>query len=115
MPELPEVETVRRGLTRLVEGATVDHVEVFYRKMVTPEAEVFTAELIGRKIERIDRRGKYLLFLSGGSFTRPGDLGSVMGAILIMQGLHRSCYRDSSSFCCRWLSAIWCHFVNPPR
>lgn len=55
------------------------------------------------------------LFLSGDSFTRPGDLGSVMGAILIMQGLHRSCSRDSSSFCCRWLSAIWCHFVNPPR
>ncbi|WP_125683266.1 bifunctional DNA-formamidopyrimidine glycosylase/DNA-(apurinic or apyrimidinic site) lyase [Levilactobacillus yonginensis] len=69
MPELPEVETVRRGLTRLVEGATIDHVEVFYRKMVTPEAEVFTVELIGRKIERIDRRGKYLLFRFSGDLT----------------------------------------------
>lgn len=60
MPELPEVETVRRGLTRLVQGATIAHVEVRYPKMVTPDADVFTAELISRKIERIDRRGKYL-------------------------------------------------------
>lgn len=32
MPELPEVETVRRGLTRLVGGATIDHVDVIYEK-----------------------------------------------------------------------------------
>ena len=44
-----------------------------------------------------------------------GDLGSVMGAILIMQGLHRSCFRDSLLFCCRWSSAIYCLFVTPPR
>ncbi len=54
-------------------------------------------------------------FLSGDSFTRPGDLGSVMGAILIMQGLHRSCFRDYLLFCCRWSSAIYCLFVTPPR
>lgn len=69
MPELPEVETVRRGLTRLVEGATIDHVEVFYAKMVRPDAEEFTADLIGRRIERIDRRGKYLLFRFSGGLT----------------------------------------------
>lgn len=74
MPELPEVETVRRGLTRLVKGATIDHVDVFYRKMVTPDAEVFTAELIGRKIEQIDRRGKYLLFRFSGELTMVSHL-----------------------------------------
>lgn len=74
MPELPEVETVRRGLNRLVQGATIDHVEVTYRKMVTPEAEVFTTELIGRKIERIDRRGKYLLFRFSGNLTMVSHL-----------------------------------------
>jgi len=74
MPELPEVETVRRGLTSLVAGATIDHVDVFYRKMVTPDAEVFTAELIGRKIERIDRRGKYLLFRFSGDLTMVSHL-----------------------------------------
>lgn len=74
MPELPEVETVRRGLTQLVQGATIDHVDVFYPKMVTPSAEVFTAELIGRHIEQIDRRGKYLLFRFSGGLTMVSHL-----------------------------------------
>lgn len=74
MPELPEVETVRRGLTRLVEGATIDHVDVLYAKMVRPDAEEFTADLIGRKIERIDRRGKYLLFRFSGGLTMVSHL-----------------------------------------
>lgn len=69
MPELPEVETVRRGLESLVGGATIDHVDVFYPKMVRPDAEIFTADLIGRKIERVDRRGKYLLFRLSGDLT----------------------------------------------
>ncbi|MCH5464531.1 bifunctional DNA-formamidopyrimidine glycosylase/DNA-(apurinic or apyrimidinic site) lyase [Levilactobacillus tujiorum] len=69
MPELPEVETVRRGLTQLVAGATIDHVDVYYPKMVRPDAEIFTADLIGRKIEKIDRRGKYLLFRFSGDLT----------------------------------------------
>lgn len=74
MPELPEVETVRRGLTRLVQGATIAHVEVRYPKMVTPDADVFTAELISRKIERIDRQGKYLLFRFSGDLTMVSHL-----------------------------------------
>ncbi|MGO1969989.1 MAG: bifunctional DNA-formamidopyrimidine glycosylase/DNA-(apurinic or apyrimidinic site) lyase [Levilactobacillus brevis] len=74
MPELPEVETVRRGLTRLVQGATIAHVEVRYPKMITPDADVFTAELISRKIERIDRRGKYLLFRFSGDLTMVSHL-----------------------------------------
>ncbi|WP_203642760.1 bifunctional DNA-formamidopyrimidine glycosylase/DNA-(apurinic or apyrimidinic site) lyase [Levilactobacillus andaensis] len=74
MPELPEVETVRRGLNRLVAGATIDHVEVFYPKMVTPDRDEFTAELIGRQIERIDRRGKYLLFRFSGDLTMVSHL-----------------------------------------
>ncbi|MFC6259650.1 bifunctional DNA-formamidopyrimidine glycosylase/DNA-(apurinic or apyrimidinic site) lyase [Levilactobacillus fujinensis] len=74
MPELPEVETVRRGLNRLVAGATVEYVEVFYPKMVTPDRDEFTAELIGRQIERIDRRGKYLLFRFSGDLTMVSHL-----------------------------------------
>ncbi len=38
MPELPEVETVRRGLTRLVGNAKITSVDVYYEKMVSPEA-----------------------------------------------------------------------------
>ncbi|KRK97914.1 formamidopyrimidine 5-formyluracil 5-hydroxymethyluracil DNA glycosylase [Secundilactobacillus odoratitofui DSM 19909 = JCM 15043] len=62
MPELPEVETVRKGLTRLVEGATIKTVDVLYEKMVSPRSSTFQQQLAGKKIERIDRRGKYLLF-----------------------------------------------------
>jgi len=62
MPELPEVETVRRGLTNLVKNAVINSVEVRYLKMVSPESPLFEQALQGKTIERIDRRGKYLLF-----------------------------------------------------
>ncbi len=45
MPELPEVETVRRGLMRLVGGATIDHVDVIYEKMVSPAPAEFKKTL----------------------------------------------------------------------
>lgn len=75
MPELPEVETVRRGLTRLVKGHVIESTEVRWPKTVsnlTPEE--FDAELAGRKIERIDRRGKYLLFRFSGELTMVSHL-----------------------------------------
>ncbi|RRK09887.1 bifunctional DNA-formamidopyrimidine glycosylase/DNA-(apurinic or apyrimidinic site) lyase [Lactiplantibacillus garii] len=62
MPELPEVETVRRGLNRLVKGATVASIEVFWPKIINNDVESFEARLKGQTIEKIDRRGKYLLF-----------------------------------------------------
>ncbi|USS91191.1 DNA-formamidopyrimidine glycosylase [Fructilactobacillus carniphilus] len=62
MPELPEVETVRSGLTKLVQGATIESVEVLYPKMINIPAADFEKELAGKQIIRIDRRGKYLLF-----------------------------------------------------
>lgn len=62
MPELPEVETVRRGLERLVLGKTIKSVEVGYAPMIKTGAPAFCQELIGQKIEKMGRRGKYLLF-----------------------------------------------------
>ncbi len=61
MPELPEVETVRRGLTKLVEGSTIKSVDVLYPKMVNLPPKDFENALKGKKIDRIDCRGKYLL------------------------------------------------------
>ena len=67
MPELPEVETVRRGLERLVVGKTIDQVRVCYAKMIGTGADSFVHDLPGQTIEKIGRRGKYLLFyLTGG-------------------------------------------------
>ena len=61
MPELPEVETVRRGLTQLVKGSTIQSVDVLYAKMINLPPNDFKKALRGKTIEKIDRRGKYLL------------------------------------------------------
>lgn len=60
MPELPEVETVRRGLTELVAGSQIRTVDVLYPKMINLPPEDFTNALKNQIIEKIDRRGKYL-------------------------------------------------------
>lgn len=61
MPELPEVETVKRGLNELVVGKTIQTVIVRAPKMVQPEVATFKEVLCGQTIERVDRRGKFLL------------------------------------------------------
>ena len=67
MPELPEVETVRRGLESLVVGKTIGQVQVRYAKMIGTGVDAFIHDLPGQTIEKIGRRGKYLLFyLTGG-------------------------------------------------
>ncbi|MFI5504083.1 formamidopyrimidine-DNA glycosylase [Corynebacterium kutscheri] len=63
MPELPEVEVVRRGLTehlvhRRIEEVTVHHPRAV-RSIIGGEAEL-QARLVGRKISAMDRRGKFL-------------------------------------------------------
>lgn len=65
MPELPEVETVRRGLNTLVAGAVIERVDVFWSRMITPpfSSQKFAEKLVGEKIHTIERRGKYLIFL----------------------------------------------------
>ncbi|MGY3765128.1 DNA-formamidopyrimidine glycosylase [Vagococcus vulneris] len=63
MPELPEVETVRKGLNKLVRGKEIQSVEVRWPKIIErPAAEEFVHELIGEIIEDVQRRGKYLIF-----------------------------------------------------
>ncbi|MBP2622894.1 DNA-formamidopyrimidine glycosylase [Streptococcus oricebi] len=62
MPELPEVETVRRGLERLVVDKKIERVTVFYPKMIVSGAKEFQKALQGQEILAIERRGKYLIF-----------------------------------------------------
>lgn len=75
MPELPEVETVRRGLTNLVAGRTVESTEVRWEKTVGGfTAEEFDQALRNQTILKIDRRGKYLLFRFTGGITMVSHL-----------------------------------------
>lgn len=63
MPELPEVETVRRGLVSLVQGKTIAKVDVYWPRIIEfPEVEIFQQQLVGETLETVDRRGKYLIF-----------------------------------------------------
>ena len=62
MPELPEVETVRRGLAAAMEGRPIVDVLVRRRDLRRPIPEGFAASLTGRTVTTIDRRAKYLLF-----------------------------------------------------
>lgn len=61
MPELPEVETVRIGLAPVLEGATFARVEQRRADLRFPLPDRFSARLEGRRVERLDRRAKYLL------------------------------------------------------
>ena len=62
MPELPEVETVRRGLERLVVGRTILSLEVKVPKMIKTSHDSFLTDLSGQTIQALRRRGKYLIF-----------------------------------------------------
>ena len=61
MPEMPEVETVRRTLLPLIKGKTIKEVTVWYPKIITGDAKEFARQLAGKKIVTIDRYAKYLL------------------------------------------------------
>jgi len=61
MPELPEVETVRRGLQPTLEGARLEHVEVRRPDLRFPFPPRFAERLTGARIEALERRAKYLL------------------------------------------------------
>ncbi|HZP08412.1 bifunctional DNA-formamidopyrimidine glycosylase/DNA-(apurinic or apyrimidinic site) lyase [Methyloceanibacter sp.] len=61
MPELPEVETVRRGLEPILIGNAFARVEQRRKDLRFPLPKRFSERLEGRKIEALDRRAKYLL------------------------------------------------------
>ena len=61
MPELPEVETIRRTLLPHLVGARVTAVTVRERRLRRPVAANFAAQLRGRHLVSLERRGKYLL------------------------------------------------------
>jgi formamidopyrimidine-DNA glycosylase len=84
MPELPEVETTRRGLAPHVERQKVTAVRIYDPRLRWPVPRDLPRRLIGRVIDRVDRRSKYLLF-------RVGD-----GTLIVHLGMTGSLrvYRD---------------------
>src|SRR5215467_3721016 len=74
MPELPEVETVRRGLAPVLVGNTFRSVEQRRGDLRFPLPKHFAERLRGRKVGALDRRAKYLLaHLADGTVVRYSD------------------------------------------
>ena len=61
MPELPEVETIARGLANAVVGKTIDSATVLLPRVVAPEPDRFVRELAGDRIDAVGRRGKFVV------------------------------------------------------
>lgn len=115
MPELPEVETTRRGLADSLEGQLIERVTVRERRLRQPIAADFEKKLAGRRLTRLERRAKYLLgtldsgaiwvchlgmsgsfrLLAGGNGTAPGRHDHV---VLDLGSGHRLLFNDPRRF-----------------
>ncbi|MCR4963441.1 MAG: bifunctional DNA-formamidopyrimidine glycosylase/DNA-(apurinic or apyrimidinic site) lyase [Firmicutes bacterium] len=79
MPELPEIETVKRTLSPLLCGKSFTDCTLFNETVIKhPQPALFARRIIGRQIREISRRGKYLLLHL--------DDGAVLAAHLRMTG-----------------------------
>lgn len=68
MPELPEVETIRRGLEPFLVGRVIEGVEIRETRLRRPLSPDLSSRLTSQRMERVERRGKYLLIgLDAGS------------------------------------------------
>ena len=84
MPELPEVETVRRGLEQQTQGFEINRVEVHRARAIAspPSPAAFAAALCGCRVGSWLRRGKYLI----GQLSRQGEEAGSWGVHLRMTG-----------------------------
>lgn len=85
MPELPEVETVRRGLADTVASYTIIDVEVFDKRSLKGHigsTSSIKSELVGSKLDQFERRGKFLWMTLGGNLCLVAHLG-MSGQILV--------------------------------
>ena len=111
MPELPEVESVRRAIAPALEGRRLQHVEIDDVRLTRPEDPLLVAaELTGERVEHVDRRGKYLIvrFASGrallihlrmtGSLLREPAEASHVRAVLRLDDGSTVGYRDVRRF-----------------
>ena len=69
MPELPEVETIRRDLTKVIVGKKITDVKVINSRAVKVNADSFRKSLLNKKVKDIERIGKLMMLdLSDGNF-----------------------------------------------
>jgi formamidopyrimidine-DNA glycosylase len=112
MPELPEVETIRRQLAPHLEGRTIEAAEILDFRWTRPVApEIVAAELTGATVERVERAGKYLIWvlsgdrhllvhlrMTGALLLDPGAEPAHTRVRLQLDGGHRLLYVDPRRF-----------------
>ena len=125
MPELPEVETVRRGLERWVIGKKLKNIQALHPRVQRPDSWSPITSLEGAKVNGINRRGKFLWFVldreqalvahlgMSGQFLFPRkdrpEPGHVRARFALKKGLKRQelVYSDQRTF--GWLSVEEMH------
>jgi formamidopyrimidine-DNA glycosylase len=95
MPELPEVEAVRRQLEPAMRGARIEHVLLRRKDLRRPFPRAFASRLEGRRIRSVDRRGKYLLVALDSGDTVLMHLG-MSGSFRIDRDSTRPASRDEA-------------------
>jgi formamidopyrimidine-DNA glycosylase len=113
MPELPEVETVARGLRGPLVGRTLTGVGVDWPRTIGyPDLEAFQEKIVGRQVVRIGRRGKYVVIeldqgyllihlkMSGRLLVPPATdpLDKHTHLYLDLDDGHRLCFHDVRKF-----------------
>ena len=88
MPELPEVETVARGLARVWEGRRFASVTCRRAGLRLPFPPDFAQRLTGRMVEQVGRRAKYLVVRLDGGLVMLGHLG--MSGRMVISGLRNT-------------------------
>jgi len=113
MPELPEVETIARGLHLRLPGSTITGAAVYWpRTLARPALDEFRVQIVGRRVESVGRRGKYIvveldrgyllvhLKMSGQLFVAPAGeaLDPHVRAVLDLDGGRQLRFRDARKF-----------------
>jgi len=110
MPELPEVETTRRGILAWVKGQQVVGVAIRQRQLRVPVSAQLVRELSGQQIQDVGRRGKYLLLYC--------ETGSVIihlgmsGSLRIVTAATAAGKHDHADIC---LANGYCLRLRDPR
>ena len=86
MPELPEVETVRRGLEKYVLGKIICDAQTFHPRAIKPTSIAGLSAVNGAKILAVHRRGKFLWFELNRDITLVAHLG-MSGQLLVQPSL----------------------------
>ena len=84
MPELPEVETVRLGLSHLLTGFTFRSAQDLHPRVLKPASLAPLSSVVGSRIKSINRRGKFLWFELDRDFALVAHLG-MSGQFLVSQ------------------------------